>query len=125
MFLINLIPLHVLVLMVTGRFSHRIYIAYSTLYCVGTILSMQISFVGFQPVQSSEHMLALFVFGLCQIHSFVDYLRSKLSGDDFQVLFKAVVVTLVGGTALVAGIATFTGKTINQKLAALEVVKLY
>lgn len=56
-FLINLIPLHVLALMVTGRFSHRIYVAYSILYCIGTILSMQISFVGFQPVQSSEHML--------------------------------------------------------------------
>jgi dolichyl-diphosphooligosaccharide--protein glycosyltransferase len=56
-FLINLIPLHVLTLMATGRFSHRIYVAYSTLYCVGTVLSMQISFVGFQPVQSSEHML--------------------------------------------------------------------
>ena len=26
------------------------------MYCLGTILSMQISFVGFQPVQSSEHM---------------------------------------------------------------------
>jgi len=25
-------------------------------YCIGTVLSMQISFVGFQPVQSSEHM---------------------------------------------------------------------
>lgn len=25
-------------------------------YCLGTILSMQIPFVGFQPVQSSEHM---------------------------------------------------------------------
>lgn len=25
-------------------------------YTLGTILSMQISFVGFQPVQSSEHM---------------------------------------------------------------------
>lgn len=56
-FLINLIPLHVLALMFTGRFSHRIYVAYSTLYCVGTILSMQISFVGFQPITSSEHML--------------------------------------------------------------------
>lgn len=56
-FLINLIPLHVLALMFTGRFSHRIYVAYSILYCVGTILSMQISFVGFQPIQSSEHML--------------------------------------------------------------------
>lgn len=60
-FLINLIPLHVLALMITGRFSHRIYIAYSTLYCVGTILSMQISFVGFQPIQSSEHMLVSFI----------------------------------------------------------------
>lgn len=29
-FLINLIPLHVLALMATGRFSHRIYVAYST-----------------------------------------------------------------------------------------------
>ena len=29
-FLINLIPLHVLALMITGRFSHRIYVAYST-----------------------------------------------------------------------------------------------
>lgn len=56
-FLINLIPLHVLVLMFTGRFSHRIYSAYSTLYCVGTLLSMQVSFVGFQPIQTSEHML--------------------------------------------------------------------
>ena len=25
-------------------------------YVLGTVLSMQISFVGFQPVQSSEHM---------------------------------------------------------------------
>ena len=30
MFLINLIPMHVLALMVAGRFSHRIYVAYST-----------------------------------------------------------------------------------------------
>uniref|UniRef100_A0A667Y2D7 Dolichyl-diphosphooligosaccharide--protein glycosyltransferase subunit STT3A n=1 Tax=Myripristis murdjan TaxID=586833 RepID=A0A667Y2D7_9TELE len=87
-FLINLIPLHVLVLMLTGRFSHRIYVAYCTVYCLGTILSMQISFVGFQPVQSSEHMAAFGVFGLCQIHAFVDYLRSKLNAQQFEVLFR-------------------------------------
>ena len=29
-FLINIIPIHVFVLMVSGRFSHRLYIAYST-----------------------------------------------------------------------------------------------
>ena len=106
-FLINLIPLHVLALMATGRFSHRIYVAYCSVstsfivtfisnqgalycveindgiliqfsfvqnifvsffkqvYCLGTILSMQISFVGFQPVQSSEHMAVSQVILLC------------------------------------------------------------
>lgn len=93
-FLINLIPLHVLTLMITGRFSHRIYIAYSTLYCLGTILSMQISFVEFQPVQSSEHMLALGVFGLCQICAFVDYVRSKMSSADFQALLSFALSTV-------------------------------
>lgn len=109
-FLINLIPLHVLTLMATGRFSHRIYVAYSTLYCVGTILSMQISFVGFQPVQSSEHMLALGVFGLCQLHSFVDYLRSRMSKKDFEVLFNAMVIATASITAVVGGALTLTGK---------------
>ena len=33
-------------------------------YTLGTILSMQISFVGFQPVQSSEHMAVSIVFVL-------------------------------------------------------------
>ena len=56
-FLINLIPLHVFTLMICGRYSHKVYVAYSTVYTLGTILSMQISFVGFQPVQTSEHMM--------------------------------------------------------------------
>ncbi|KAJ8926772.1 hypothetical protein NQ314_020822 [Rhamnusium bicolor] len=109
-FLINLIPLHVLTLMATGRFSHRIYIAYSTLYCVGTILSMQISFVGFQPVQSSEHMLALGVFGLCQIVAFVDYIRSKLSKNDFETLYTFLIYTVGILAITVGGVLTLSGK---------------
>ena len=35
-------------------------------YCLGTILSMQISFVGFQPVQSSEHM-AVWEYGCMKV----------------------------------------------------------
>ncbi|XP_076349852.1 catalytic subunit 3A of the oligosaccharyltransferase complex isoform X1 [Tachypleus tridentatus] len=109
-FLINLIPLHVIALMVTGRFSHRVYIAYSTVYCLGTMLSMQISFVGFQPVQSSEHMAALGVFGLCQLHAFVDYVRSRLPKEHFEVLFKTVILLTAGLSALVGGVLTVTGK---------------
>lgn len=109
-FLINLIPLHVLVLMFTGRFSHRVYVAYCTVYCLGTILSMQISFVGFQPVQSSEHMAALGVFGLCQIHAFVDYVRSKLSKQQYDTLFNSLVLLTGAVTLAAAGVATATGK---------------
>ncbi|KAJ1528650.1 hypothetical protein ONE63_007045 [Megalurothrips usitatus] len=109
-FLINLIPLHVLILMLTGRFSHRIYSAYSTLYCVGTLLSMQVSFVGFQPIQTSEHMLALGVFGLCQIFAFVEYLKSKLSKEDFEVLFKALVWAFAALSLLFAAVLTLSGK---------------
>merc|ERR1712001_192374 len=76
----------------SGRFSHRIYIAYSTVYTLGTLLSMQISFVGFQPVQTSEHMLALGVFGLCQILSFVDYLRANMTKEIFNILFKTLSI---------------------------------
>ncbi|XP_068737414.1 dolichyl-diphosphooligosaccharide--protein glycosyltransferase subunit STT3A [Montipora capricornis] len=109
-FLINLIPLHVLALMVTGRFSHRIYVAYCSVYCLGTILSMQISFVGFQPVQSSEHMAAFGVFGLCQIHAFVDYVRAHMPREHFQLLFKTVVLIAAVAVSTVGGILTFTGK---------------
>ncbi|XP_060868953.1 dolichyl-diphosphooligosaccharide--protein glycosyltransferase subunit STT3A [Metopolophium dirhodum] len=109
-FLINLIPMHVFVLMVTGRFSHRIYVAYSTVYCIGTILSMQISFVGFQPVQTSEHMMALGVFGLCQILGGINYMRTKIVGDDFQTLFQFIIY-LIGGTVIAFGtLLTITGK---------------
>lgn len=45
-FLINLIPLHVLALMFTGHFSHRIYVAYSTVnICIGREFRLGLSFV--------------------------------------------------------------------------------
>ena len=91
-FLINLIPLHVLTLMITGRFSKRVYVAYSTVYTIGTLLSMQIPFVGFQPVQSSEHMAAFGVFGLCQLYSLSEYIRSKLSQTFYDILFRTLVL---------------------------------
>ena len=42
-----------------GRFSDRLYVAYSSWYAIGTLASMQVPFVGFQPVSTSEHMGAL------------------------------------------------------------------
>jgi len=105
-FLINLIPLHVFTLMICGRYSHKVYVAYSTVYALATILSMQISFVGFQPVQTSEHMMSLGVFGLCQIHSFIDYLRANMTKENFATLTKTIAITVA--TVISGGVAVMT-----------------
>jgi len=95
-------------MLVTGRFSERLYIAYCTFYTIGTLLSMQITFVGFQAVQSSEHMAAFGVFGLLQIHSFINWARGQLSPKAFAQFFRISITafaTLVG-LALAIGLAT-------------------
>ena len=43
-YIINLIPLHVLVLMLLGRCDLKVYVAYTTFIALGFILSMQVLF---------------------------------------------------------------------------------
>lgn len=72
---------------------------------------------------SSEHMAAFGVFGLCQIHAFVDYLRSKLNAQQFEVLFKSVI-SLVGFILLSVGaVLMLTGElTGRRSLLSVEVL---
>ncbi|RNA30477.1 dolichyl-diphosphooligosaccharide-- glycosyltransferase subunit STT3B [Brachionus plicatilis] len=105
-FIINLIPLHVFVLMIIGRYSDRIYVAYSVFYIIGTILSMQIPFVGFQPIRTSEHMAAAGTFALIQAYAFLNYLKSKLSAKEFRSFF-IFAVTLAAGVVF-AGVVALT-----------------
>jgi len=58
-FITNMIPLHAFVLVCMGRYSSRLYVSYTTWYALGTLASMQIPFVGFLPIRTSEHMSAL------------------------------------------------------------------
>ena len=53
---------------------------------------------------------AIGVFGLCQMHAFVDYLRSKLSESDFEVLFRGLIVSTVSVSLSLGAVLTFTGK---------------
>jgi dolichyl-diphosphooligosaccharide--protein glycosyltransferase len=97
-FIINLIPLHVFVLLLMGRYSKRLYVAYSTFYVLGTIGSMQIPFVGFQPATTAEHMAALGTFGLLQIVAFLHFCRTYLSSDSFKTLLKRflIIISIIG-----------------------------
>eukprot|EP00058_Branchiostoma_floridae_P024081 XP_002609571.1 hypothetical protein BRAFLDRAFT_101929 [Branchiostoma floridae] len=78
-YIINLIPLHVFVLLLMGRFSYRIFVAYCAFFILGLLLSMQVPFVGFQPIRTSEHMASAGVFALLIAYGFLKYLHTHLS----------------------------------------------
>ena len=78
---------------------------------------MQVPFVGFQPVRTSEHMAALGVFGLLQLVAFTDLVRSHVSSKQFQsILFSSVIAIGLLGALAFAGltykgwIAPWTGR---------------
>uniref|UniRef100_A0A8C8IHH4 Dolichyl-diphosphooligosaccharide--protein glycosyltransferase subunit STT3B n=1 Tax=Oncorhynchus tshawytscha TaxID=74940 RepID=A0A8C8IHH4_ONCTS len=109
-FIINLIPLHVFVLLLMQRYSRRVYIAYSTFYIVGLVLSMQIPFVGFQPIRTSEHMAAAGVFALLQAYALLQYLKDRLTKQEFQTLFFLGVSLAAGVVFLTVIYLTYTGE---------------
>jgi len=116
-FIINLIPLHVFVLLIMGRFSQRIYVAYNSFFIIGLLCSMQIPFVGFQPVKTSEHMASAGVFALLQAVAFLNYLRGFLTKTDFKVFFltagtvaAGLVFTAVVGLTWAGVIAPWSGR---------------
>lgn len=112
MYVINLIPLHVLSLLLMGRYSHRLYVAYSTLYVLGTLLAMQIPFVGFQHVQSNEHMLAMITFTILQIFVLFSYLQQSLGEVAYTKVSRTLIPVVIG-----VGIALFLlGQQSGMKL---------
>ena len=102
-FIINLIPLHVFTLLLMNRFSQRIYVAYTTFFIMGLLFSMQIPFVGFQPIRSSEHMASIGVFGLLNAVAFLKYLQGYFSNREMKalILLSIFVLVIVGVVGLV------------------------
>ena len=112
-FIINLIPLHVFVLLLMGRYSHRLYVSYNTFFVLGLILSMQIPFVGFQPVRTSEHMAAIGVFAVLNALAFLKYVRSMNVQIELWLVWAAiagVVFLAVVGLTFAGVIAPWSGR---------------
>ncbi|RKO98836.1 hypothetical protein CXG81DRAFT_15376 [Caulochytrium protostelioides] len=116
-FIINLIPLHVLALLLMGRYSTRLYISYATFYVVGTLASMQVPFVGTAPIRTAEHMGALGVFGLLQAMAFGQWASHVLPARRFRQLWLSTLAVLIGlgfaglvGLTMLGWIAPWTGR---------------
>ncbi|KAI0241640.1 oligosaccharyl transferase stt3 subunit [Massospora cicadina] len=108
-YIINTIPLHAFTLILMGRYSSRLYVSYSTFYVIGTIGSMQVPFVGFQPTRTSEHMAALGVFGLMQLVAFAQFLRSHISEKQVRYLLYSSIAIIIGGAFIAMVALTYAG----------------
>ncbi|PHH67226.1 hypothetical protein CDD81_2995 [Ophiocordyceps australis] len=95
-FITCLLPLHAFVLICMGRYSTRLYVSYTTWYALGTLAAMQIPFVGFLPVKTSEHMPALGIFGFLQLIGFIQYVRSAITGRQFQTFVITILIATFG-----------------------------
>lgn len=116
-FITNMIPLHIFILLLMGRFNYKLYTSYCTWYTLGTLMSMQIPFVGFLPIKSNDHMAAFGVFGLLQLVVLANYFKTILSPQRFYNLMLAfgTLVFILGVSGLIAAtklgwIAPWTGR---------------
>lgn len=92
-FIINLIPLHCLVAILTGRMNPRIYVAYAPLIVMGTLLSATIPVVGFNAVLMSEHFGAFFIFGILHAYMLITWIKSTLPDKHFRQA-KTILITV-------------------------------
>ena len=89
-------------LLLIGRYTHRLYVAYCTFYLLGTLLSMNVSFVGFQPVSSPEHLAAFGVFGLLQLYNAFFFLQAMIPAADLKIVGRWLMLfTLISTGVLI------------------------
>jgi len=110
-FIINIIPILVLFILIIGKMSTRLYVSYSIFYVAGTLFAMQIPFVGFQAIYSSEHLASHGVFVFLQAFMFVNFIRNHVTKSSFKLLTRLLFVGVIVALTLGFVVLTITGKT--------------
>ncbi|KAK1934503.1 Dolichyl-diphosphooligosaccharide--protein glycosyltransferase subunit STT3B [Phytophthora citrophthora] len=109
-FIINIVPIHVLAILLSGHYSAKVYVAYSTFYPLGTLGAMQVPFIGFNAVLKGENAGSHGVFALLQAYAFMQWLSTQMPKDSFMWLLRTC---LSAGAAIVCGglvLASLLGK---------------
>ncbi len=55
-FVVNMVAVHASMLLLMGRFSPKLYRAYTLFYVIGTLLAIQIPVIGLTPLKSMEQV---------------------------------------------------------------------
>mmetsp|Transcript_17659 Transcript_17659/g.25169 ORF Transcript_17659/g.25169 Transcript_17659/m.25169 type:complete len:955 (-) Transcript_17659:1129-3993(-) len=103
-FVLNMVGVHAATLVILGRFTPKIYKAYTLFYLVGTSLAIQIPVVGYTPLKSLEQLGPCVVFLAYQVLYLSEVMSQKKSLNRWEtfklrVKFFAVAVLVVSITA--------------------------
>jgi dolichyl-diphosphooligosaccharide--protein glycosyltransferase len=101
-FIINVIPIFTLAMLVGGRYSPRLYVAYTGFYILGSICAMTVPFVGFNVVDRAECAASHGVFVALQLYALVSVLNSMASSEFITRLKYVVLVMSLTTVAIVA-----------------------
>jgi dolichyl-diphosphooligosaccharide---protein glycosyltransferase len=98
-FIINIIPIYVVAMIIGGRFSYRLYTAYSVFYTLGSLMAMTVPFVGFNVINQAECAASHGVFLAIQVYAVLAYLYTIIDAKILRGLFTTIAFALVGAMA--------------------------
>mmetsp|Transcript_23191 Transcript_23191/g.41087 ORF Transcript_23191/g.41087 Transcript_23191/m.41087 type:complete len:533 (+) Transcript_23191:148-1746(+) len=99
-FISNLIALYVIVMVISGRYSRRLYVAYSTFWALGSILAMQVRFISSNHIMSTELLSFNSIFLAMQAWEVLCFLYHRIG----LVLFERFVLLIASSVAAVIGL---------------------
>lgn len=94
-FIINVIPIYMVVMILAGRYSNRLYVAYSIFYTLGSLMAMTVPFVGFNVINQAECAASHGVFIAIQIYALLNYGYKVLDAKIIKGIFVFVSVAIV------------------------------
>jgi len=99
-FVLNLIGCHAAFLILLGRYSTKLYRAYSAFYLIGTSLAIQIPVVGLAPLKSLEQLAPCAVFIGMQLLEIVERQRRKKGLTNIEVWKLRIKLFSSAGVAI-------------------------
>ncbi|EER20142.1 Stt3 protein, putative [Perkinsus marinus ATCC 50983] len=101
-FITNTVSIYIFALLVLGKFNKRHYVAYTVFYIIGTMFCLNIPFVNFQAVTSSEHMASHGMFLISSVYCPPCYcLPLGRTATAFGFLGLFIYLTLTGSKSFV------------------------
>uniref|UniRef100_A0A0G4FBQ2 dolichyl-diphosphooligosaccharide--protein glycotransferase n=1 Tax=Chromera velia CCMP2878 TaxID=1169474 RepID=A0A0G4FBQ2_9ALVE len=110
-FIINVVSIYILALVVLGRLTLRHYVVYTVYYVLGTLLCLNIPFVHFAAIHSSEHMASHGMFVLVNAVVLREYLQKLVPRETLNRLLMAALFAVIVAFLTLFAFLSVTGRT--------------